>query len=134
MIDIDYFKNFNDTYGHIVGDDCLKKVAVALQSSIFRPTDLLVRYGGEEFAIILPDTTESGEHVIAKKIIDEIAKLAIPHSDSEVSEYLTVSVGGYTLIPSIHHDPIQVVAEADKSLYQAKELGRNRFILRSELE
>jgi diguanylate cyclase (GGDEF)-like protein len=131
MIDIDYFKLFNDTYGHPAGDDCIKKVAAAIQGSVFRPTDLVARYGGEEFAVILPDTTEGGERVIAEKIMSEIARLNIPHSSSAVNNLITVSIGGYTSIPSLSDDPVFIVAEADKSLYQAKEAGRNQFILRS---
>ena len=132
MIDIDYFKQFNDTYGHLAGDDCIKKVAAALEGSVYRPTDLVARYGGEEFAVILPNTTESGERVIAEKIMSEIARLNIPHSSSAVDDKISVSVGGYALVPSIHEDPVFIVAEADKSLYQAKEAGRKRFVLRSE--
>lgn len=132
MIDIDCFKQFNDTYGHINGDACLKKVALALQASIYRPNDFVARYGGEEFVIILPDTPENGEQVIANKIMLEIKKLNIPHSSSRVAKHITVSIGGYTLIPSLSHEPIHIIQEADKSLYQAKEAGRNQFILRSE--
>ena len=132
MIDIDYFKQFNDTYGHLAGDDCIKKVADALIRSVYRPNDLVARYGGEEFTIILPDTTESGERVIAEKIMSEIARLNIPHSSSLVDDKITVSIGGYALVPSIHDDPMFIVAEADKSLYQAKDAGRKRFILRNE--
>lgn len=132
MIDIDYFKQFNDTYGHLAGDDCIKKVADALIRSVHRPADLVARYGGEEFAIILPNTTEGGERVIVEKIMSEIARLNIPHSSSLVDGKITVSIGGYTLVPSIHDDPIFIVAEADKSLYQAKDAGRKRFILRNE--
>ena len=132
MIDIDYFKQFNDTYGHLAGDDCIKKVAAALKQSVYRPTDLVSRYGGEEFAIILPDTTESGVRVIAENIMSEIARMNIPHSSSSVDDKITVSIGGYALVPSILEDPVFIVAEADKSLYQAKEAGRKRFVLRSE--
>ncbi|MCK5001466.1 MAG: diguanylate cyclase [Gammaproteobacteria bacterium] len=132
MIDIDYFKQFNDTYGHLAGDDCIKKVATALKRSVYRPTDLVARYGGEEFAIILPDTTKSGERVIAEKIMSEIARLNIPHSSSSVDDKITVSIGGYAVVPSIHDDPVFIVAEADKSLYQAKGAGRNQFVLRNE--
>ena len=132
MIDIDYFKRFNDTYGHIAGDECLKKVAAVLQSSVYRPSDLVARYGGEEFVIILPDTPENGEHVVAQKIITKIASLNIPNLNSAVDENVTVSIGGYTLIPSIEHDPEYIVAAADKLLYQAKEAGRNQFKLESE--
>ena len=130
MIDIDYFKQFNDTYGHLAGDDCIKKVATALKRSVYRPTDLVARYGGEEFAIILPDTTESGERMIAEKIMSEIARLNIPHPSSLIDNKVTVSIGGYSVVPSIHDDPTFIVAEADKSLYQAKQAGRKQFILR----
>ena len=132
MIDIDYFKLFNDTYGHLAGDDCIKKVATALQNSIYRPDDLVARYGGEEFVIILPDTPEKGEQVVAQKIMSEISRLNIPHSSSMINENITVSIGGYTLTPTIHHAPEFIVAEADKLLYQAKEAGRNQFKLHSE--
>lgn len=132
MIDIDYFKLFNDTYGHLAGDNCLQRVAVALEASVCRPTDLVARYGGEEFAIILADTPENGENVVAEKILKEIAALDIDHEGSKVSDKLTVSIGGYTLKPAANYDPPYVVAEADKSLYQAKGEGRNRFVLRSE--
>lgn len=131
MIDIDYFKNFNDTYGHLAGDDCLKRVAAALQQSICRPGDLIARYGGEEFIIILPDTPENGEHVVSQKIMREISRLNIPHSNSMVSKVVTVSIGGYTVIPSNQYEPAFIVSEADKSLYEAKQTGRNRFVLRS---
>ena len=129
IIDIDFFKKYNDTYGHPAGDECLKKVAAALEDSLYRPTDLVARYGGEEFVVILPYTPNNGEHVVAQKIMDEIAKLNIPHEASEVDKKVTVSIGGYTLIPSIHYDPDFIVAEADKSLYQAKQAGRNQYVL-----
>lgn len=132
MIDIDYFKQFNDTHGHIAGDDCLKKVAATLQGTVYRPTDLVARYGGEEFAIILPNTPADGLHVVAQKIMAVIVRLDIPHSSSKVDNNVTVSIGGYTLIPSEHHDTMFIVSEADKLLYQAKEAGRNRFKLHSE--
>ena len=131
MIDIDYFKLFNDTYGHLAGDECLKKVAAALQRAVSRPADLVARYGGEEFAIILPNTDECGERVIAEKIMSEISTLAIAHSCSEIADVITVSIGGYTLVPRLQRDPVFIVAEADKSLYLAKAAGRNRFVLRS---
>lgn len=131
MIDIDYFKLFNDTYGHLAGDDCLKKVAAALERAVSRPADLVARYGGEEFVIILPDTAARGERVVAENIMNEIAKLAISHSGSVVDSKITVSIGGYTLMPSSQYEPVVIVAEADKSLYLAKEAGRNRFVLRS---
>lgn len=131
LIDIDYFKRYNDTYGHLAGDDALQKVAKAIQDSVYRPDDLVARYGGEEFAVILPNTPENGEVVVAEKIMSQINKLQIEHSGSDVNDYVTVSIGGYTLIPSVKLDPAFIVAEADKSLYQAKAAGRNQFLLRS---
>ncbi len=132
MLDIDYFKHFNDTYGHLAGDDCLKRVAAVLQGTIYRPADLVARYGGEEFAIILTNTSTEGAHVVSQNIIKAIAGLNIPHSTSEVDKNITVSIGGYTMIPSTDQDPMFIVSEADKLLYQAKEAGRKQFKLRSE--
>lgn len=132
MIDIDYFKDYNDTYGHPEGDACLKQVAAALRDSVSRSSDLVARYGGEEFIIILPGMLPGGDQIVAKKIMDRVSKLKIEHGASKVSEYLTVSVGGYTMMPSVEHNPDYMVSEADKSLYQAKSQGRNQFVLHSE--
>jgi len=132
MIDIDYFKKFNDSYGHLAGDDCIQKVAAAIQAAVYRPTDLVARYGGEEFAVILPDTPENGEHVVAEKIMNEIASLEMKHPESDVSNFVTVSIGGYTITPSKKIDLKYIIDEADKSLYHAKHSGRNQFCLRSE--
>ena len=132
MLDIDYFKHFNDAYGHLAGDDCLKRVAAVLQGTIYRPADLVARYGGEEFAIILTNTTTDGAHVVAQNIIQGIAGLNIPHSGSKVDKNITISIGGYTMIPSTDQDPMFIVSEADKLLYQAKEAGRNQFKLQGE--
>lgn len=134
IIDIDYFKVFNDTYGHLAGDNCLQRVAEALESSVCRPTDLVARYGGEEFVIILADAPDNADNVVARKIIKEIALLDIDHVGSMVSNKLTVSIGGFTFKPTADHNPAYVIAEADKLLYQAKEAGRNQFKLRSEPE
>ncbi|MCW8929596.1 MAG: diguanylate cyclase [Gammaproteobacteria bacterium] len=132
MIDIDHFKRFNDTYGHLEGDDCIKKVATAIQNSVYRPTDLVARYGGEEFAVILPDTSVNGAQVVATKIMKEINQLKIPHSDSTVNDHVTISIGGYSAIPCIQEESTSIVSEADKSLYEAKEAGRNQFIIRCQ--
>ena len=131
MIDVDYFKDYNDTYGHPEGDSCLKKVAAAIQGSVSRSSDLVARYGGEEFVVVLPDISESGGKAVAKKIMESIDALKIEHSSSKVSTNLTVSVGGYTMVPSVDHSPDCLVSEADKCLYQAKSQGRNMFVLGS---
>jgi len=133
MVDIDYFKNYNDTYGHPEGDKCLKKVAAAIMNSVSRSSDLVARYGGEEFVVVLPDISESGSQAVARKIITNIAELQIAHSASKVSDIITVSIGGFTSVPSVDHNPDFIVSEADKSLYQSKSEGRNKFTVRSEV-
>lgn len=134
LIDIDHFKLYNDTYGHMEGDECLRTVAATLDSIVSRPGDLVARYGGEEFVIILPNTSEQGLKEIAEKILVNIAALNIPHSASKTSNRITVSIGGYTMVPNQGHDPDYLIAQADKSLYKAKASGRNRFILQAHLK
>ncbi|WP_052712101.1 diguanylate cyclase [Domibacillus indicus] len=126
MLDIDYFKKFNDTYGHLEGDDCLKKVAAALAGSVPRPADAAARYGGEEFAVILPDTNEKQAHLIAETMRKAIVSLQIPHIQSAVSSSVTVSVGAATMLPEQAVEPDQLIRCADRALYNAKENGRNQ--------
>lgn len=128
MVDIDHFKLFNDTYGHQAGDDCLQKVAEALASVINRPTDLVARFGGEEFAVILGGTDSKGAATIAEQAMENIKKLQIPHSKSETNEYLTISIGVVTTFATFELTEADLVNAADKSLYQAKKGGRNRII------
>jgi diguanylate cyclase (GGDEF)-like protein len=123
MIDIDFFKRYNDTLGHLAGDDALRGVAELLQSCCNRPTDLAARYGGEEFAVLLPDTTEDGAVMIAKNILSEMKAANIPHPDSE-RPYLTVSIG---IAVSTDGETTSLLDLADKQLYLAKKLGRNTF-------
>ena len=130
LCDIDYFKNYNDTYGHLAGDECLIKVAQTLYEVIRRPADLVARYGGEEFAIILPNTSTQGVIHIAERIQEAIAALAIPHSASQVSSYITLSIGISGGIPSGDDSPLHLIDIADQALYQAKIEGRNRFVLK----
>lgn len=128
MIDIDFFKPFNDTYGHQGGDDCLKKVANALGEVACRPADLAARYGGEEFGIILPLTNESGSLTIGEKLRAGVEGLKIPHEASEVSSMVTISLGCTTIVPDKNTTPKMIIEMADKALYKAKESGRNQLV------
>jgi diguanylate cyclase (GGDEF)-like protein/PAS domain S-box-containing protein len=127
MLDVDYFKPYNDFYGHQRGDDCLKKVAQAIQQVISRPADLVARYGGEEFVITLPETDIEGAIVIAKAIHSAIAVLGIPHQTSSVSDCITVSIGIATMIPTLDASPDHLIDQADQALYQAKHQGRDCY-------
>ena len=127
LCDIDYFKSFNDTYGHQAGDVCLRKVAKSIERAAKRNTDLVARYGGEEFAIVLPNTNEIGVQQVAQEIQQEIAALGILHSQSDVSEYITLSLGIASITSTKNAHPDMLVAAADQGLYQAKYDGRNRF-------
>ncbi|CAN1210497.1 PleD family two-component system response regulator [Tumidithrix helvetica PCC 7403] len=127
MCDIDFFKNFNDTYGHLAGDDCLRKVAHILKQSVRRPADMAARYGGEEFAILLPNTEIEGAANVAEQIRANVKDLKIGHEDSDVSEYVTISVGVASLIPLVESLSTVLITAADYALYRAKELGRDRM-------
>ncbi len=129
--DVDYFKLYNDHYGHQEGDDCLQQVAQALRRAIKRPGDLVARYGGEEFAVILPNTEGKNAVIIAETIREEIKKLKIIHAYSNVSEYVTLSLGVSCLIPSQNYSPEPLVTFADQALYEAKKQGRDRVIYHS---
>lgn len=126
MIDIDFFKLFNDTYGHQGGDDCLKQVAETLESSIHRETDMVARYGGEEFVAILPETGVQGALEVAKKMRSQIEGQHIPHKSSKITDHLTISVGVATAIPERGSKPEALIAAADQALYEAKNNGRNQ--------
>lgn len=125
MADIDHFKEFNDTYGHQQGDECMKKVALALKETLHRPGDLVARYGGEEFAIILPNTDLSGALIVAEALRANIESLKIIHESSHVSSYITISLGAAAITPGHQTSPEELIAEADRALYQAKRNGRN---------
>ncbi|MBL4865193.1 MAG: diguanylate cyclase [Pseudomonadales bacterium] len=128
MIDIDYFKQYNDSYGHIMGDECLKRVATALASLVRRPGDLVARYGGEEFAAILPDTDRAGVQFIAEKMRKCVESLKIDHCESSVGPHVTVSIGCFSVNPNPGEQPEELASRADKALYSAKKCGRNRVI------
>lgn len=128
MCDVDHFKLYNDTYGHQAGDRCLQRVAQALSKVTKRPADLVARYGGEEFVIVLPNTNIQGAKYIAQQIRLQIESLKIPHINSSVDLYITLSFGVATCIPDGKIDVHTLVSAADRGLYQAKELGRNRIV------
>jgi len=128
LIDIDYFKPFNDTYGHQGGDECLQKVAGALHGVASRPTDLVARYGGEEFGIILPGTGETGASTMAERFRTAVHELDIAHEASKACDTVTVSLGIATVIPDKDSTPEGLIELADRALYQAKESGRNRAL------
>lgn len=125
MIDIDHFKLYNDFYGHLAGDDCLKAVAVGMTDVIRRPGDLLTRYGGEEFACILSDTDVKGARKVAENLLEAVANLQIPHEQSPVKPYVTVSIGFCTAWPNGVAKSQELVDCADRNLYKAKRAGRN---------
>lgn len=127
MIDIDYFKYFNDTYGHGMGDDCLKTVAATLEKSLRRGSDFIARYGGEEFMAILPDTNGNEAVTICQHIADNIKELAIEHSSSSINDCITVSMGGATINPNDTIPIEEFIEAADKKMYEAKAAGRNQF-------
>ncbi len=126
LCDVDFFKGFNDNYGHPAGDRCLKQMADAMARVVKRPTDLVARYGGEEFAIILSQTSQAGAIYIAKNLQKEIEKLGIPHSVSNTG-YVTLSIGIVVYQPDRHSSPAALIQAADIALYQAKEKGRNQW-------
>lgn len=130
LLDVDYFKQYNDCYGHQVGDDCLKRIARCIKDTIKRPTDLIARYGGEEFVVMLPHTTLKGATRLAKSILEAIARLNIPHAQSPISDRITVSLGVACLMPQVDI-AIATLITADKALYQAKGEGRNRYCIAS---
>lgn len=127
LIDIDYFKQFNDIYGHLEGDSCLQEVAIALQETCIRDSDIAARFGGEEFVIVLPNTNVGGSVKVAEKIMDRISSLNIPHVGSAVSDRVTVSVGLATVPKDISLTQNAIIELADEQLYLAKRIGRNRI-------
>ena len=124
IIDIDYFKQFNDNYGHLAGDVCLQRVAQGLAESVNRASDLLARYGGEEFTIVVPDTADG--YILAELCRNHIEKIAIPHAYSTVADHITVSIGFSALLPSDENKPDDLFKMADEALYKAKTAGRNQ--------
>lgn len=133
LCDIDNFKQYNDNYGHVEGDECLQKVSAAFNRLFNRATDLAARYGGEEFAIILMETNAEEATALGQKVCDSIQSLNIPHEYNNNFGVVTISVGCHSIIPSMDEkDNVQIrklLLQADEALYQAKELGRNQVVL-----
>ncbi len=132
MADIDYFKAYNDVYGHQHGDKCLKMFANALKNSLKRPSDVVARYGGEEFITLLPDTDIQGAELIALRMHYAVNELKIKHSGSKVDSRVTFSMGIACLQPQKGDTAETLIASADKALYQAKDEGRNRYVVYQE--
>jgi len=126
MADIDHFKKYNDTYGHLAGDDCLKTVSAALQRILERPGDLMARYGGEEFVALLPETDTSGAQLVAAKMLQAVTELGILHAGAHAGAHVTISVGVATVFPKRTTTTAELFEAADNALYQAKQNGRNR--------
>jgi len=127
MLDIDYFKKYNDHYGHAAGDVCLKAIAETIAGTLLRQDDFVARYGGEEFIVVLPNTNRDGACQIAKKILDSIQKSNIPHEKSDVARHVTISIGVATGEVERNVKIDEYVKCADKALYAAKNGGRNRY-------
>ncbi len=128
LADLDFFKNFNDAYGHLEGDECIKTVSRIIQASLSRPYDTAARYGGEEFVVILPNTDASGAKRLAQDIKQKLEDKALPHTASVAGNFVTLSFGVATVVPGKSGAPEDLIDLADKALYRSKEAGRNRII------
>lgn len=127
MIDIDFFKAYNDTFGHQQGDECLQQIAAAIKNLVKRPGDFVARYGGEEFAVILPDTQMQGAYELMVELQKHIQDLHIPAADKSVSGFMTISIGIASMVPNTADELHDFVMAADAALYTAKNKGRNRI-------
>ncbi|MBL6751294.1 MAG: diguanylate cyclase [Nevskia sp.] len=130
MMDVDDFKRYNDTYGHLAGDEVLKKVADAIRGCLERPTDLATRFGGEEFIVVLPSTPVDGARFIGEKLRNNVADLGIPHSGATAAGHVTVSVGVACTVPQRRQLSLTLIDAADAALYDAKRSGKNRVVAR----
>ena len=126
MIDIDFFKKFNEIYGHEKGDKCLVSIAKTLQETVKRSSDVVARYGGEEFVIVLAGTDNRGVDIVAEKARESVENLKIPHESSPISDHITVSLGCVTMHPRQHLDSSVLIKAAEEALYLSKKEGRNR--------
>lgn len=129
MLDVDYFKRYNDHFGHQAGDECLKQVSAALASALHRPGDFVARYGGEEFVLVLPNTDQDGAIQVVEVVLNQIRNLKITHESSDAAKVVTMSAGIAVMLPLLGVDSYCLVEAADQALYQAKHLGRNRYFV-----
>ncbi|MGB7412689.1 MAG: diguanylate cyclase [Thermosynechococcaceae cyanobacterium] len=129
MVDVDFFKLYNDFYGHLMGDECLQKVAQTIAQSVKRSTDFVARYGGEEFTVVLPCTGIQGASQVAENIMARIQELQIPHGASPISDQITLSMGLTSLVPQTERSFKALIQSADQAMYQAKQAGRNQYRL-----
>ena len=129
MIDIDFFKKFNETYGHSRGDVCLKMIANTIITSLKRDNDIIARYGGEEFILLLPNTGEKGAHLIADRLLNNINESKISHEKSEIAEHVTVSIGVSTGGGNYKNSGDDYIKRAEEALLMSKQYGRNRYTL-----
>jgi diguanylate cyclase (GGDEF)-like protein len=126
---VDFFKNYNDKYGHQAGDTCLRSVADAIRKKVGRPGDLIARYGGEEFAIVMPETDIKGALQVAENIRQELSKQEILHGHSSVGPYVTISCGIAAIFPNASNQPKDLIERADQGLYLAKQKGRDCVVV-----
>ncbi len=134
MFDVDLFKRYNDRFGHLEGDECLKRIARTTQKVACRPSDIVARYGGEEFIVLLPETDSTGAITVAEKLRAEVENLRLPHPDSTVAPFVTISLGVATLKPTADATPDFCLKTVDEALYRAKEAGRNRLSITTTAE
>ena len=134
MIDIDFFKKYNDNYGHVSGDNCLKKVTQAISKEVHRSGEIIARYGGEEFVVLLPNTDTKEAMLVANKIIHSVSSLKTPHCSSTVCAYVTISIGATTMANFKGYNQLDLLKIADKALYMAKENGRNQVMFFPKVE
>jgi len=127
LIDIDYFKKYNDYYGHDMGDSCLREVAGILSRNIVREDDFVARYGGEEFVVVLPNTGENGAFLVAERLLNKIRESSIPHEKSDIIGFITVSIGGTTGLVKYMQNERDYIKRADIALYKSKNNGRNQY-------
>ncbi|ASU38127.1 hypothetical protein hmeg3_07320 [Herbaspirillum sp. meg3] len=127
MIDVDFFKKYNDCYGHLAGDDCLRKIASHMLAVINRPGDVAARYGGEEFVVMLPNTDASGARLVGERLLYNLSQAAIPHAENVPSGHVTLSIGVSAMVPGAGSNTTMLALAADKALYEAKEHGRNQI-------
>ncbi|SFV17238.1 sensor domain-containing diguanylate cyclase [Pseudoduganella namucuonensis] len=132
MVDVDNFKQYNDAYGHLGGDECLQRIAGAVSSEM-RANDLVARYGGEEFAVILPNQSLKGAAIVAERIRCRVEQLQLPNLGT-AKQFVTVSIGAATALPAVENEANQLVLTADTALYRAKHMGRNRISLTNEAQ